>query len=270
MEGLVNSERKGKVILISVVVLLLGLIVSVGRLITGSWIVGVLGLLGLLWWLLREVGAFVMYPGSFFYTRSDIEMRYSREIGARMVACFNALYALSQCVAQRTYHPFQQRADFLLTIDSHVRAMIAMFSMFEPTLSPRKTALLRNYQQLADSLEDKQGETPSIAELIERPRLISGLQEAQLPFYRTRFTEITAIIREMVEALKSFAPPTGTYELMRFRLKEESIYEIRFGFYNWGALYDYELFTVHSNAETHIESYPLLHSVPSSTTPNAA
>lgn len=176
MEGLINSERKGKVILISVVLLLLGLIVTVLRLITGSWIVGVLGLLGLLWWVLREVGAFVMYPGSCFFTRSDIEMRYSREIGARMIACFNALHALSQCVAHRTYHPFQQHADFQLTIDRHIRAMIGMLSMFEATLSPRKAALLINYQQLSESLEAKEGDLPSIAELIERPRLISGLQ----------------------------------------------------------------------------------------------
>lgn len=60
-----------------------------------------------------------------------------------------------------------------------------------------------------------------------------------MDFYRTRFVEITGIIREMVEALKSFAPPTDTFKLIKFRLKEENLYEIRFGFYNWGVLYDY-------------------------------
>lgn len=39
---------------------------------------------------------------------------------------------------------------------------------------------------------------------------------------------------------------------MKFRLQEENLYEIRFGFYNWGALYDYELFTIHSDADAHI------------------
>lgn len=72
MEGLLNSERKSKIILISLVLLLLLLIVTIIKMITGSWLVGVFGLLGLVWWLLRQVGALVMYPGSFFLTRSDI------------------------------------------------------------------------------------------------------------------------------------------------------------------------------------------------------
>lgn len=92
-----------------------------------------------------------------------------------MVSCFNALHALSQCVAHRAYHPYQQHADFVLTIDRHIRSMTAMLSMFEATLSPRKSGLLRNYQQLGECLEVKEGEMPSVAELIERPRLISSL-----------------------------------------------------------------------------------------------
>lgn len=95
MEALLGNQRMGKVLIVGTVGLVLLLVISVVRLITGSYIAGVVLLLGLLWWLLREVGGFVMFPGSFFWTRSDIEMRYSREIGNRMVTLFNAAHALS-------------------------------------------------------------------------------------------------------------------------------------------------------------------------------
>jgi hypothetical protein len=148
MEGLLGAERTGKYIVISLVVFVVGVIIGVVKLITGSLLLGVLVLLGLLWWLLRQVGALVMYPGSFFMTRSDIEMRYSREIGSRMVHCFNALHALGQSVAARTYLPYQNHTDFVMAIDRHVRAMLGMLGMFEASLSQRKSALLNSYRRL--------------------------------------------------------------------------------------------------------------------------
>jgi hypothetical protein len=72
----------------------------------------------------------------------------------------------------------------------------------------------------------------------------------------------------MIETLKSFAPPTGTIELMRFRMSAENLYEMRFGFHNWEMLFNYELFSIHSTDNAHIESYNTPHEAPSSTTPN--
>jgi hypothetical protein len=268
MEGLLGAERTGKYIVISLVVFVVGVIIGVVKLITGSLLLGVLVLLGLLWWLLRQVGALVMYPGSFFMTRSDIEMRYSREIGSRMVHCFNALHALGQSVAARTYHPYQNHTDFVMAIDRHVRAMLGMLGMFEASLSQRKSALLNSYRRLYHNLEAREGDYPCIFELMAKPRLISSLQEEDAAFYKARFAEIAGIIREMVDILKTYAPPTGAYELMRFRLKEESLYELRFGFYNWNVLYDYEIFTVLSG-DANIETCSFPYLEPLSTATNA-
>lgn len=52
-------------------------------------------------------------------------------------------------------------------------------------------------------------------------------------------TNLGVIVKEMLETLKSFAPPTGTFELLKFRAYSENLYEIRFGFYNWQVLYNY-------------------------------
>jgi hypothetical protein len=146
MDAILDSPRLGKIIVLSIVLFLFAIVIGTVHLITGSYLLGVAVLLGLLWWLLRVVGAFVMYPGSFFLTRSDIEMRYSREIGARMVACFNAVHGFSLCVAHRRYDSYQQHNDFAMAIERHSRSMIAMLQMFEPSLTLRKASLLRNYR----------------------------------------------------------------------------------------------------------------------------
>jgi hypothetical protein len=72
MNALAGSEQTGKFIIAGIVLFISFLIIGLVGLITGSYVIGVLVYLGLIWYLLREVGAFVMYPGSFFFTRSDI------------------------------------------------------------------------------------------------------------------------------------------------------------------------------------------------------
>jgi hypothetical protein len=72
MEGLLGSERTYKFIILSLVLFISFLIIGLFKLITGSYILGFILFLGLIWYLLREVGSFIMYPGSFFFTRSDI------------------------------------------------------------------------------------------------------------------------------------------------------------------------------------------------------
>ncbi len=78
MEGILGSDYLNKAVIISIVLLITALIVGTIKLISGSFLLGVLLYLGLIWYLLKQVGSFVMYPGSFFFSRSDIEMRYSR------------------------------------------------------------------------------------------------------------------------------------------------------------------------------------------------
>ena len=78
MEFLIGSQRRLKVTIGVIVTLIVLLFVGIFRLITGSFIIGILLFLALMYFLLRAVGVFVMYPGSSFYTRSDIEMRMSK------------------------------------------------------------------------------------------------------------------------------------------------------------------------------------------------
>jgi hypothetical protein len=73
-------------------------------------------------------------------------MRYSKEIGSRMVSCFNAFHALSIYITQRKYDSYDNYTDFVVAIDRHVKAMTSMLEMFEQTLSLRKQGLLRNYR----------------------------------------------------------------------------------------------------------------------------
>ena len=81
------------------------IIVGFFHLLTGSWILGLLLYLGLIWWALRTVGSLIMYPGSSFISRSEIEMRVSKEVGSRMVAFVNASVALVNAISQRKYKP---------------------------------------------------------------------------------------------------------------------------------------------------------------------
>jgi hypothetical protein len=94
-----------------------------------------------------------MYPGSFFFTRSDIEMRFSRETGSRIIDCFSAIQTLATFVIRRKYEPYRNYVDFVAIIDRYMNYTIAMLEMFEGTLSERKTIMLRNFRQLKSILE---------------------------------------------------------------------------------------------------------------------
>ena len=78
MEFLIGSQRRLKVTIAVIVTLVVVLFVGIFRLITGSFIIGILLFLALMYFTLRAVGVFIMYPGSSFYTRSDIEMRMGK------------------------------------------------------------------------------------------------------------------------------------------------------------------------------------------------
>jgi hypothetical protein len=88
------TSNRGKIIICATAVLLLSsLIIGVLKVILGSLVIAVGVFLGLVCYLVRRVGFIIMYPGSFFYTRSEMELQYSRELSAKMVKCFNILYA---------------------------------------------------------------------------------------------------------------------------------------------------------------------------------
>ncbi len=72
MDFILGNERKNKIIVATLIVLIIVLFVGLFKLITGSLIVGILLFLALLYYMLRLLGTFVMYPGSSFLTRSDL------------------------------------------------------------------------------------------------------------------------------------------------------------------------------------------------------
>jgi uncharacterized protein YqiB (DUF1249 family) len=135
-----------------------------------------------------------------------------------MVSCFNALHHLSLYIAQRRYEAYENHMDFVVAIDKHLRAITALLEMFETTLSERKVRLLMNYRELRRVIEEKEEGKASIAELIAKPRAILQIQEGDQYFYGSRFAEIKIIVKEIANLLKTFAPPTATVELLRFRM----------------------------------------------------
>lgn len=66
-------------------------------------------------------------------------------------------------------------------------------------------------------LEEKEEERPSIGDFINRPRAIAAIQEKDEQFYEQKMSHVTIIIKETVEILKSYTPPSGAFERMKFR-----------------------------------------------------
>lgn len=89
------TSNRGKIIIICVTAILVlsSIIIAILKMILGSMVLAVGIFLGLTCYLVRRVGFIIMYPGSFFYTRSEMELQYSRELSGRMVKCFNTLHA---------------------------------------------------------------------------------------------------------------------------------------------------------------------------------
>jgi hypothetical protein len=130
MEMLFGNDNSAKYIVFSVLLLLVIVFIGIFKLITDSILLGIIALLALLYYVLRVVGAFIMYPGSSFVSRSDIEIRMSREISARMIVFFNSTHFLHLCVAQKKYVSHQNQYDFFVVIINHIKMMNEMLSMF--------------------------------------------------------------------------------------------------------------------------------------------
>ena len=127
---LFGNDNSAKYIVFSVLLLLVIVFIGIFKLITDSILLGIIALLALLYYVLRVVGAFIMYPGSSFVSRSDIEIRMSREISARMIVFFNSTHFLHLCVAQKKYVSHQNQYDFFVVIFNHIKMMNEMLSMF--------------------------------------------------------------------------------------------------------------------------------------------
>lgn len=155
MEMLFGNDNTAKYIVFSVLLMFVIVFVGIFKLITGSILLGIFTLIALLYYLLRVVGSFIMYPGSSFVSRSDIEIRMSREISARMIVFFNSTHFLHLCVAQKKYVSHQNQYDFIVVIVNHIQMMKEMLSMFENSLSNRKLKMLNYYRLIEDLISEK-------------------------------------------------------------------------------------------------------------------
>ena len=62
-----------------------------------------------------------------------------------------------------------------------------------------------------------------------------------MPILKMQCDRITVLIKEMVSILPTFTPTIGTFNNLKFKIFEENLYEIRFGFYSWKVLFDYDV-----------------------------
>jgi hypothetical protein len=72
MDILQQNQKLGKIIISVGILLISFLIVGLFKIIIGSYVLSLLLYLALIWYLLKTVGSYVMYPGSSFLTRSEI------------------------------------------------------------------------------------------------------------------------------------------------------------------------------------------------------
>ena len=56
-------------------------------------------------------------------------------------------------------------------------------------------------------------------------------------------------MKELHGIIKSYSPPDGTFSLIKFRMFEENLYEMRFAFHTWKTAYYYELFMVKTSGD---------------------
>jgi hypothetical protein len=221
MELVAGNERRGKLIICSLLALVVLLFVGIFKLLTGSLLVGLLLFLALMWFTLRTVGAYVMYPGSSFFTRSDMEIRTSKEISSRMVLFFNSVHFLHMCVAQKKYLSHQNQYDLVVVILQHIRTMTEVLQMFEDTLSPRKVKMLQHYRTITTILEEKEETDPfCIEEIVHKPRIVDSLDDSMSLHFRQKFERIEAEMKELHGLIKSYSPPNGTFSHLKFRMFE--------------------------------------------------
>ena len=62
------------------------------------------------------------------------------------------------------------------------------------------------------------------------------------------------MMKEIHGIIKSYNPPDGTLALMKFRIFEENLYEMRFAFHTWNSGFNYELFMVKTTENDLIET----------------
>jgi hypothetical protein len=177
MNSVWTSHRAKIAVVIFLAVLLSSLVIGLLTAILGSFLLALLVFVGLVCWLLRTVGLFVMYPGACFYTRSEIELQFSRDLSARMVKCFNVLHAAKASIVDDVNEDYDNRVNFEMAVGRHIRGTIRMLAMFEDRLSLRKQQLLRFYRQLGEMVDRKEERKFSISDLMNRPKRIPAIRE---------------------------------------------------------------------------------------------
>lgn len=90
-----NVLKYGIICILSVIALI---VVSLFKLIFGSYTVGVLIFVALVWFLIFKIGITIMYPGSSNYYKSDIEMRIGNELAKNLHHLSHCFQFISECI----------------------------------------------------------------------------------------------------------------------------------------------------------------------------
>jgi len=130
MEVILASKQLLRGFILFVVVAITSLIVGLFKLIVGSYILGFIFYFGLIYILLREVGTYVMYPGSSFYTISDIEMRIGKEVANRISQFINVIRFVTHCIEIKTFKVTSGGIDMKSIVNTHIMKMTEMLAMY--------------------------------------------------------------------------------------------------------------------------------------------
>jgi hypothetical protein len=81
-------------------------------------------------------------------------------------------------------------------------------------------------------------------EMLANVRRIRTISEQDMEGYQAKFIKMDDVIKDISKIIESYVPPSGLLAYLRFMAFEENLYEMRFGFYNWGLQYNYDKFMV--------------------------
>lgn len=91
----INVLKYGVICILSVLALI---VVSLFKFIFGSYMMGLLIFVGLVWFLIFKIGITIMYPGSSNYYKSDIEIRIGSELAKNLHHLGHCFQFVGECI----------------------------------------------------------------------------------------------------------------------------------------------------------------------------
>ncbi len=168
-----NKLVKNKIVGTIIILITSALIIYLIQLLTSSFLLASLLYAVALFFLLRLIAFLLLYPGNFFYFRAVMEIRFSRELSAKLVGVFRVLATLQQNIIENR---LCRDECFGVSVEKSIHSAIRMLEMYEATLSKRKAKLLGYLRDLKHHLQDKSDGNTSLLELIAKRRRVKSIR----------------------------------------------------------------------------------------------